>query len=97
MLSLCLSSYLVEPYVKAQYHLAQFSALSQGNVIIMISMLGLICLFPLSFFNYGRNVKVSNPICGRCQHGRRRLLHGSGGTVRDMSMRNYYLAPFFRG
>jgi len=89
-----LSSYLIEPYVKAQYHLAQFSAMSEGNIVIMIIMLALVSLFPLTFLNYGHNVKVSDPyLCGaNTENGI--LFIGSLGTVKDMSIQNYYLSDF---
>lgn len=92
MLFPLISSSLVEPYVKAQYNLVQFEALSHGNVIIMISMLGLICLFPLSFLHYGRNVKVVDPYLAGANTDQGLRFTGSAGTVRDMSMHNYYLS-----
>ncbi len=91
MLFPLLSKYLIEPYVKTQYHLAQFSAMSEGNIIIMIIMLALVSLFPLSFINYGRNVKVVDPYLGGANKDNGIQFTGSAGTVRDMSMQNYYL------
>ena len=89
-----LSSYLIEPYVKAQYHLAHFSAMSEGNMIIMIIMLALVSLFPLTFLNYGHNVKVVDPYLGGANTENGILFIGSVGTVKDMSIQNYYLAEF---
>jgi ech hydrogenase subunit A len=92
MLFPLLSTGLIEPYVKTQYHLAQFSAMSEGNLIIMVIMLALVSLFPLSFLNYGRNVKVVDPYLGGANKDSGIQFAGSAGTVRDMSMQNYYLA-----
>ena len=92
MLFPLLSKYLIEPYVKTQYHLAQFTAMSDGNVIIMVIMLALVSLFPLSFINYGRNVKVIDPYLGGANKDNGIQFTGAAGTVRDMSMQNYYLA-----
>ena len=91
MLFPLLSKYLIEPYVKTQYHLTQFSAMSEGNIIIMIIMLALVSLFPLSFLNYGRNVKVVDPYLGgaNAEDGIRFI--GAIGTTQEMSMQNYYL------
>lgn len=89
-----LSSCLIEPYVKAQYHLAHFSAMSEGNMIIMIIMLALVSLFPLTFLNYGHNVKVVDPYLGGANTENGILFIGSAGTVKDMSIQNYYLSEF---
>jgi len=91
MLFPLLSRALIVPYVKMQYHLAQFSAMREGNLIIMIIMLALVSLFPLSFLNYGRNVKVVDPYLGgaNTEHGVQ--FAGSAGAVQEMSMQNYYL------
>ena len=92
MLFPLVSYYLIEPYVKTQYHLAQFSAMSEGNIIIMVIMLALVSLFPLSFLNYGRNVKVVDPYLAVANKENGIQFTGSAGTVRDMSMQNYYLS-----
>ncbi len=92
MLFPLLSRYLVVPYVKAQYHLAQFSVMSEGNIILMIIMLALISLFPLSFLNYGRNVKVADPYLGGANTENGVQFIGSVRDTRDMEMQNYYLS-----
>ena len=91
MLFPLLSQYLIVPFVKGQYHLLDFSTMSQGNIIIMVIMLALVSLFPLSFLHYGRNVKVVDPYLGGANTGQGNLFTGSAGTVRGMSMQNYYL------
>lgn len=92
MLFPLVSKFLIEPYVKTQYHLAQFSAMSEGNIIIMVIMLALVSLFPLSFLNYGRNVKVSDPYLGGANTEGGTQFIGSLGSVHDMTTQNYYLA-----
>ena len=86
-----LSTYLIEPYVRSQYHLEQFTAMSEGNIIIMLIILALVSLFPLSFFNYGRNVKVVDPYLAGANTAKGECFTGSLGTVREMSTQNYYL------
>jgi hypothetical protein len=66
--------------------------MSQGNLIIMIIMLALVALFPLSFFHYGRNVKVVDPYLGGANTALGNQFTGSAGAVQQMSMHNYYLA-----
>jgi ech hydrogenase subunit A len=93
MLFPLLSTYLVVPYVEAQYHLHDFAAMSQGNITIMIIMLALVSLFPLSFLHYGRNVKVVDPYLGGANTpGNGVQFTGSAGTVHGMALRNYYLS-----
>src|SRR5208282_1303477 len=53
-----LSSWLVRPYVIGVY--GQSASMSQGNLIIMTIMMVMIMLFPLSFINYGRGVRVTD-------------------------------------
>jgi len=89
MLFPLLSSWLIEPYVRGVY--GHVSVMSQGNVIIMIIMLALVALFPLSFLNYGRNVKVVDPYLGGANTGQGNQFTGSAGAVQPLSMRNYYL------
>ena len=89
MLFPLLSSFLVEPYVVGVY--GHVATMSQGNVIIMIIMLALVSLFPLSFLNYGRNVKVVDPYLGGANTGQGNQFTGSAGAVHGMSMQNYYL------
>ena len=86
-----LSTCLIEPYVRTQYHLAQFTPMSTGNIIIMLIMLALVSLFPLTLLNYGRNVKVSDPYLGGANTENGVLFIGALGTVKEMSMQNYYL------
>ena len=89
MLFPLLSSFLIEPYVRGEY--GHVATMSQGNVIIMIVMLALVSLFPLSFLNYGRHVKVVDPYLGGANTGQGNQFTGSAGAVHGMSMQNYYL------
>jgi len=90
MLFPLLSSALVEPFVRATC--GSFTVLSQGNVIIMVIMLALVSLFPLSFLHYGRNVKVVDPYLAGANTDQSVQFTGSVGSVRSMTMHNYYLA-----
>ncbi|HVM51364.1 MAG TPA: proton-conducting transporter membrane subunit, partial [Candidatus Acidoferrum sp.] len=88
-----LSSVLIEPYVAMVY--GQSVAMSQGNIIIMTIMMVMVMLFPLSFINYGRGVKVMDAYLGGANvHSSVRFL-GSGAQVQDVTMHNYYLRGLF--
>ena len=57
-----ISSAIIEPYVQGVY--GQTASMSQGNIIIMTIMMLMVMLFPLSFLNYGRGVKVMDAYLG---------------------------------
>ena len=42
---------LIEPYVRGIYGMV--TTISQGNIVIMSIMLGMVALFPITFFVYG--------------------------------------------
>ena len=92
MLFPLISTCLIEPYIRTQYHLAQFTPMSEGNIILMVIMLALVALFPLSFLNYGRNVKVIDPYLGGANAEDGSRFNGALGATREMSMQNYYLS-----
>jgi ech hydrogenase subunit A len=87
-----LSTHLIEPYVMDIY--GHVTNLGRGNVIIMLIMLGMVALFPLSFRHYGRNVKVLDAYLGGANTQGSIQFLGSAGTVRDVTMTNYYLADY---
>jgi len=66
-----------------------------GNVIIMLVMLGLVILFPLSFINYGKNVKVVDAyLCG-ANTGDGTQFTSVAQKPCQMQMSNYYLEKYF--
>jgi ech hydrogenase subunit A len=87
-----ISSVLIEPYVFSVY--GQSASMSQGNIIIMTIMMVMIMLFPLSFINYGRGVRVTDAYLGGANvPGSARFL-GSGNAEHDVKTNNYYLRGF---
>ncbi len=87
------SSYLVEPYVKEIF--GKTFAMSAGNVHIMSIMLGMVMLFPLSFFNYGKKVKVVDAYLGGGNTSASTDFKGFRGEPVAMAMRNYYLGNYW--
>ncbi len=87
------SSYLVEPYVKEIF--GKTFAMSAGNVHIMSIMLGMVMLFPLSFFNYGKKVKVVDAYLGGGNTSASTDFKGFRGAPVAMAMRNYYLGNYW--
>ena len=87
-----ISSRLIEPYVFAVY--GQSASMSQGNIIIMTIMMVMIMLFPFSFINYGRGVRVTDAYLGGANmHSSTRFL-GSGNAEQEVRTNNYYLHGF---
>jgi ech hydrogenase subunit A len=87
-----ISSWMIEPYVFSVY--GQSASMSQGNIIIMTIMMIMIMLFPLSFINYGRGVRVTDAYLGGANvHSSTRFL-GSGNAEHDVISNNYYLRGF---
>ena len=87
------SSLLIEPYVIDIY--GTIRTMSQGNILIMSIMLGLVALFPLTFFVYGRRVKVVDPYLGGGNVDSSFSFQGAAGEVKSMRMSNYYLGKAF--
>lgn len=88
-----ISSRFIEPYVYAVF--GQSASMSQGNIIIMTIMMVMILLFPLSFLNYGRGVRVTDAYLGGANvHSSTRFLT-TANQVQDVAIQNYYLRGFF--
>jgi len=87
------SSILIEPYCLEIY--ARTITMSKGNIEIMSIMLALVMLFPLSFINYGKRVKVVDAYLGGANVNNNVQFRGSAGAIKNMSMNNYYLQDYF--
>jgi len=88
-----ISSRFIEPYIYAVY--GQSASLGEGNIIIMTIMMAMIMLFPITFFNYGRGVRVTDAYLGGANlHSSTRFL-GSASAVENVTMHNYYLHGLF--
>jgi ech hydrogenase subunit A len=88
-----ISAALIQPYVVEIY--GTTIAMSQGNVVIMSIMLAMVMLFPLSFINYGKRVKVVDAYLGGANIETSTSFRGAGSSIKDMEMKNYYLEKYF--
>jgi ech hydrogenase subunit A len=84
-----ISSRLIEPYVFSVY--GQSASMSQGNIIIMTIMMVMIMLFPLSYINYGRGVRVTDAYLGGANVPSSARFLGSGNAQHDVTTNNYFL------
>jgi len=87
------SGALIEPYVITIY--GKTMTMDRGNLIIMFIMLGLVALFPLSFINYGKRVKVVDPYLGGANASSHTTFKDSFGNSRILEMKNYYMPGYF--
>jgi ech hydrogenase subunit A len=85
-----ISSALITPYVVEVFGTS--GTLHHGNLVIMTMMLAMIALFPLSFFNYSRKIKVMDAYLGGANLGGSIKFQGSAGRVQSVTMGNYYFA-----
>jgi ech hydrogenase subunit A len=83
----------VEPFVASLY--GQSASLGHGNIVIMSMMMAIIMLFPLSFLNYGRGVKVMDAYLGGANSQGSVKFRGSLGEIHKVTMTNYYLRDFW--
>ena len=84
-----ISSRLIEPYVFSVF--GQSASMSQGNIIIMTIMMVMIMLFPLSYINYGRGVRVTDAYLGGANVPSSARFLGSGNAEHNVTTNNYYL------
>ncbi len=94
-----ISTCFIAPYVAEVYFqsatLPTGDIIGRGNTIIMIIMMAMVMLFPITFFNYGRGVRVTDAYLGGANlHSSTRFL-GSASTVENVTMHNYYLHSIF--
>jgi ech hydrogenase subunit A len=88
-----ISSLSIEPYVKAIY--GQTVTLTQGNIIIMALMLGLMLLLPAGFLLLPKNPVYVSQYLGGANLPNGTSFRGALGLTRDISLRNYYLTGMF--
>lgn len=88
-----ISSSFIEPYVFSVY--GHSASMSPGNIVIMTIMMVMILLFPLSFINYGRGVKVMDAYLGGANLKSSVRFLGAADRAQDVNLSNYYLRNFF--
>lgn len=88
-----ISSWLIEPYVLGVY--GQSASMAPGNIVIMTIMMVMVLLFPLSFLNYGRGVKVMDAYLGGANLKSSVRFLGPAEKPQDVQLGNYYLRNIF--
>ncbi len=83
----------VEPYIEEIYHCTV--DMGHGNITIMLIMLAMVALFPLSFFRYGKSVKVVDAYLGGTNTPQGIDFYNSFNASQQMYMKSYYMHEFF--
>jgi ech hydrogenase subunit A len=88
-----ISTLYIEPYLTGVYgHSAQ---LDRDNIMIMLIMMVLILIFPITFFNYGRRVRVTDAYLGGANVQSSTRFRSTADSVQDVAIGNYYLLNLF--
>jgi ech hydrogenase subunit A len=87
----------VAPYISSIYHVQQEAAagLTQGNIIIMMILLGLMVVLPLGFLAYPKKPIYVARYLGGANIGQTDSFTGAMGATQHATLRNYYLSGFF--
>lgn len=92
------SSY-IEPYIAGVYFnlpsLPEGNIIGQDNVKIMLIMMVLVLVFPITFFNYGHGVRVTDAYLGGANVQSSTRFRSTADSVREVSIGNYYLLNIF--
>ncbi len=88
-----ISSYLVEPWLRAIY--GQVTLLAQENVVIMLIMLFLLMVLPISMLYYRKDHRQLKPYMGGMTTTSRMHFTGAIGIDREVTLGNYYLESYF--
>jgi len=90
-----MSNISIEPYIIGLYH--QTIMLTQGNIIIMAIMLGIILVLPLAYFFYPKKTTLFPRYLAGANVGEGGTMYlGSLGRTHDVSQKNYYLTGMFK-
>lgn len=89
-----IASLLIEPFIEEMYKTTV--VLGHGNLVIMSIMLAMVMLFPLSFINYGKRVKVVDVYLAGDNTDKGTAFYDSFGVGRDMQMRSFYLVNYIK-
>lgn len=85
-----ISTHFILPYVVGVYG-PTAAVMSQGNITIMVIMMALVMLFPVTFLNYGRGVRVTDAYLGGANVRGSAHFRSSADSVQDVAIGNYYL------
>ena len=89
-----ISTHFIVPYLTGVY--GQRGALiTQDNIIIMIIMMALVLLFPITFLNRGRGVRVSEAYLGGANVNSSVRFRSSADGIQSVTIGNYYLRDVF--
>ncbi len=89
-----LSTHFIVPYVFGVYG-STGALMGPGNITIMIIMMALVLLFPITFLNAGRGVRVTDAYLGGANVAGSESFRSSADAVESVAIGNYYLHNIF--
>ena len=87
-----ISKFSIEPYVYDLY--GTTFLLAQGNIAILLIMMGIMLVLPLSLLTY-RDLNYRDQYLGGANVSEKEKYYGALGATRDVSMRSFYLENIF--
>ncbi|MFA5878817.1 MAG: proton-conducting transporter membrane subunit [Candidatus Margulisiibacteriota bacterium] len=90
-----ISYFLIEPYILNQFGHKFF--LGEGNILIMLMMMGLLFLFPVTFpwVRKDETLKISPPYLAGLNAKNRNCFYNSFHESTNVSFKNYYFTKYF--
>ncbi|TCX49910.1 NADH-quinone oxidoreductase subunit L [Dehalobacter sp. 12DCB1] len=88
-----ISKYSLEPFIASIYN--QTYLLDQGNVIILLIMVGLMVILPVSLSFTHKNVQYKPQYLAGLNTSEKERFYGSLGLTREITVRSFYLESIF--
>ncbi|AFV01813.1 Energy-conserving hydrogenase (ferredoxin), subunit A [Dehalobacter sp. UNSWDHB] len=88
-----ISKYSLEPFIASIYN--QTYLLDQGNVIILLIMVGLMVVLPVGLSLTHKNVQYKPQYLAGLNTPEKEKFYGSLGLTREITMRSFYLENIF--
>jgi len=88
-----ISKYSLEPFIASIYN--QTYLLDQGNVIILLIMVGLMVVLPVGLSLTHKNVQYKPQYLAGLNTSEKEKFYGSLGLTREITMRSFYLENIF--
>lgn len=88
-----ISKYSLEPFIAAIYN--QTYLLGQGNVIILLIMVGLMVVLPICLSFTAKNFQYKPQYLAGANTGEKEHFYGSLGVTQEITMKSFYLNAIF--
>lgn len=92
-----ISVYMLEPYLKNVFGVSNIQIISNGDIIIMLVMIGMLVLLPIGFLalGFGKNRKKVPIYMAGENLGDNLTFRGAMGKPTKVELRNWYMSKYF--